>query len=94
MQLPALRFVESGWCAALKTSYMRGVYQPKTRDEYNALASFAVNAAAIDEVNVSDASDKAALVERAIALGLGAPSVLERWSVDRLRDAISKAEAS
>lgn len=40
-RLPTLVFSESGWCEALKRSYFRGNYRPKSRDEYLALRKFA-----------------------------------------------------
>lgn len=49
MQIPPLNFVEGGWCEALKTSYHPGHYQPKTIDEYKALAPFALDAPALEE---------------------------------------------
>lgn len=36
-----LVFEESGWCEALKRSYMMGAYEPKNREEYEALKPFA-----------------------------------------------------
>ena len=36
-----LVFEESGWCEALKRSYMQGPYEPKSRKEYEALKPFA-----------------------------------------------------
>lgn len=36
-----LVFEESGWCEALKRSYMQGPYEPKSREEYEALKPFA-----------------------------------------------------
>lgn len=36
-----LVFEESGWCEALKRSYMLGAYEPKSREEYEALKPFA-----------------------------------------------------
>lgn len=42
--LPSLFFTEGGWCEAIKASYAPGNYQPKSRDEYLALAPFAVDA--------------------------------------------------
>lgn len=44
MHIPHLTFTEGGWCEALGRSYAPGVYHPKTVDEYNALAPFAVDA--------------------------------------------------
>ena len=37
---------------------------------------------------------KVRLVERAVELGVGSPSQLERWGEDRLRAEIEKAEAA
>lgn len=39
--IPLLRFIESGWCPALKRSYTRGLYRPKNSAEYQALKPFA-----------------------------------------------------
>ena len=41
MNIPALHFTEGGWCEALKTSYVPGPYQPRTIEEFKALAPFA-----------------------------------------------------
>lgn len=38
---PTLVFSKSGWCEALHKSYRQGVYRPKSKDEYEALAPFA-----------------------------------------------------
>ena len=46
--IPTLRFLEGGWCEALKASYAPGVYQPKTKAEYEALAPFAVDATELE----------------------------------------------
>lgn len=43
LMIPALLFAEGGWCEALKQSYAPGRYQPKTREEFEALAPFAVD---------------------------------------------------
>jgi len=50
MSVPTLVFNEGGWCEALKTSYAPGVYQPRTEEEYRALAPFAVNARVLEPV--------------------------------------------
>ena len=39
--IPLLRFIESGWCPALKRSYTRGLYRPKSFAEYQALKPYA-----------------------------------------------------
>lgn len=52
MPVPTLVFKEGGWCEALKTSYVPGVYQPRTEEEYRALAPFAVNARALEPAPV------------------------------------------
>jgi len=41
--LPALIFAEGGWCDSLKKSYAPGRYQPTSREEFEALAPFAVD---------------------------------------------------
>ena len=46
---PTLIFAEGGWCEALKTSYAPGAYAPKSREEYEALAHFAVDAPALEQ---------------------------------------------
>lgn len=43
LMIPALLFAEGGWCEALKQSYAPGRYQPKTREEFEALSPFAVD---------------------------------------------------
>ncbi len=40
-RIPALVFLESGWCEQLKRSYFRGTYRPASREEYLALRKFA-----------------------------------------------------
>ena len=42
--IPSLHFLEGGWCAELGASYSPGVYQPKTKAEFEDLAPFAVDA--------------------------------------------------
>ena len=49
MEFPNLHFLEGGWCEALNTSYAPGAYRPKTKEEYLALAPFAVDAPALEE---------------------------------------------
>ena len=44
MSVPALTFSQGGWCNALGRSYARGRYQPKSMEEYEALAPHAGNA--------------------------------------------------
>jgi len=65
MQIPALVFPDGGWCEALGTSYRPGPYQPRTADEYKALAPFAIDAPELEEDGVSIPSsalrDKASL---------------------------------
>lgn len=39
--IPVLHFRSSGWCEALKRSYFKGKYRPKTRREYEALKPYA-----------------------------------------------------
>ena len=39
--IPLLRFIESGWCPALKRSYTRGLYRPASFAEYQALKPYA-----------------------------------------------------
>lgn len=46
--IPAILFAEGGWCETLKQSYAPGRYQPKTRDEFEALAPFAVDPPALE----------------------------------------------
>ena len=41
VHIPLLRFIESGWCPALKRSYTRGLYRPKSFAEYRALKPYA-----------------------------------------------------
>ena len=41
VHIPLLRFIESGWCPALKQSYTRGLYRPKSFAEYEALKPYA-----------------------------------------------------
>jgi len=38
------------------------------------------------------ADEKAGLIKRANELGLGAPSILSRWSVEKLTNAIAEAQ--
>lgn len=39
--IPILHFRSSGWCEALKRSYFKGKYCPKTRQEYETLKPYA-----------------------------------------------------
>ena len=41
VRIPLLRFIESGWCPALKQSYTRGLCRPKSFAEYEALKPYA-----------------------------------------------------
>lgn len=49
MHIPVLVFSEGGWCEELRTSYAPGPYQPRTEDEYRALAPFAVDPLPLEE---------------------------------------------
>lgn len=40
-QVRLLRFIESGWCPALNRSYTRGLYRPRSFEEYLALKPYA-----------------------------------------------------
>lgn len=40
-RIPMLKFAESGWCEELKRSYFRGLYRPRTSEEYRALRKYA-----------------------------------------------------
>lgn len=40
----------------------------------------------------SQESDKDGLVAKAVSLGIGAPSILKRWGIDRLMAEIEKSE--
>lgn len=44
------------------------------------------------DANEESKPDKAALVEEAVALGIGARSTLARWGVDKLTAAIAEAK--
>ena len=48
---PILTFKEGGWCNALGRAYAPGYYRPNSREEYMALAPFAVNAPALPDVD-------------------------------------------
>ena len=37
---PTLEFSGFGWCEELKKSYSRGLYKPKSKEEYEALKPF------------------------------------------------------
>lgn len=53
--IPSLIFEKGGWCPELKKSYRPGFYQPSTREEYIALAKYAVDAQPLpDEPNLDD----------------------------------------
>lgn len=89
-QIPALNFANGGWCPELETSYLPGQYQPKDAAEYVALAPYAVDAPEL-EMDDSD-KEKETLIENAKALKLAPPSVLARWSVEKLASAIADAK--
>lgn len=38
---PTLTFKQSGWCEALGHGYRKGVYAPKSKQEFDALKEFA-----------------------------------------------------
>lgn len=40
-EIKQLRFLDSGWCSALNRGYSRGLYRPKSREEYLALKPYA-----------------------------------------------------
>jgi len=41
VNIKLLKFIDSGWCEALRKSYFRGLYRPETVQEYLALKPFA-----------------------------------------------------
>lgn len=41
IEIKQLRFLDSGWCSALNRGYSRGLYRPKSREEYLALKPYA-----------------------------------------------------
>lgn len=41
IEIKPLRFLDSGWCSALNRGYSRGLYRPKSREEYLALKPYA-----------------------------------------------------
>lgn len=41
VSIKLLKFIDSGWCEALRKSYFRGLYRPATVQEYLALKPFA-----------------------------------------------------
>jgi hypothetical protein len=94
MQIPILFFDESGWCEAIKASYIRGPHQCQTEDEYNALKGFARQP--VPEINDDETGEKADPIKRALALGVGvdgkaaAESTLKRWALKRLQEAIAE----
>ena len=51
-------------------------------------------AEAVKDTEETATADKDALVERAAELGIGAPSTLKRWGVEKLSAAIEEAEES
>ncbi len=51
-----------------------------------------VQAETIEDVPMSESDYKESLVEKAVALNLGAPSTLRRWSVEKLEKAIAEQE--
>ena len=41
IEIKQLRFLDSGWCSVLNRGYSRGLYRPKSREEYLALKPYA-----------------------------------------------------
>ena len=79
MSFPILTFRQGGWCPALNKSYARGFYQPKSKEEYDALAPYAESAAPLppddkapdfSNIDVAATDDRDALMAYAKHLGL------------------------
>lgn len=91
MQIPVLIFAETFWHPKLEQMFQMGRYQATTKEEFEALKPYASDP--VPEI-VDDADQaKAPFVARALELKIGQPSVLARWSEDRLQKAIADAEA-
>lgn len=93
--IPTLIFKHGGWCPELKKSYRPGFYQPGTREEYNALAKYAVDAQPLPDEQKLDipvsqelldtiaVADLGALKQYALTLGVG--RVAHNISLESLR---------
>ncbi len=91
-KLPALRFEESGWCEKLKKSYMRGIYQPATREEFEALKGFAsgVVGEPTKETKKKPEPTREELVRQALKLNLGTEEELKGYTDDELVEYIAE----
>jgi len=87
MQIPMLQIPETTYCKSLDRMIQAGQFQATSLEEYDAVAPIASN----DPKILRDDGDriKDDLIEKAVKLKIGPPSVLARWPAERIAQAIA-----